>query len=86
MRKIVYGQQEACNQWLELFDYLIQETFMTTEYPLLDEMKQLKIPLTRENYIALDTWGYRRSHGTWTPMSMGNLKVRYHQNFGDKFL
>ena len=40
---------------------------MTTEYPLLDEMKQLEIPLTRENYIALDTWEYRRSHGIVDP-------------------
>ncbi len=58
---------------------------MTTEYPLLDEMKQLKLPPTRENYFALDTWEYRRSHGIVDPMSTGNLKVRYHQNFGDKF-
>jgi hypothetical protein len=47
---------------------------MTTEYPLLDEMKQLKIPLTRENYIALDTWEYRRSYGIVDPYVDGEFE------------
>ena len=40
---------------------------VTSDYPILDEMIRRGIPLTRENYIALDTWEYRRSHGIVDP-------------------
>ena len=58
---------------------------MTTEYPLLDKMKQLRIPFTRENYIALDTWECRRSHGVVDPDVDEEFESTLPRNFGDKF-
>ena len=66
------------------FGLATRTKIVTSDYPLLDEMIRRNIPLTRENYILLDCRESQRSYGIVDPRLMGNLKVRYRQNFGGR--